>query len=129
MNPIDSKPNESPLQTYRRFLEQGVLAYQADSSTNRAFFYPRVIAPGSGNEQLEWHESEGIGTVYAVTVVYPKADAPYNIVLVDMAEGFRMMSRIDDIDAHEVNIGMRVRMCVQRDADGVPYPAFKLEEA
>lgn len=120
MNPIDSKLTESPLQIYRRFLEQGVLAYQFDSSTNRAFFYPRVIAPGSGKEQLEWRESGGIGTVYAVTIVYPKGEAPYNIVLVDMAEGFRMMSRVDDIDAHKVSIGMRVRMCVQRDADDVP---------
>ena len=129
MNPIDSKLKESPLQTYRRFLEQDVLAYQFDSSTSRALFYPRVIAPGSGNEQLKWRESKGIGTVYAVTVVYPKAEAPYNIVLVDMAEGFRIMSRVDDIDAHKVRIGMRVRMCVQRDDDDVPYPAFKLEQA
>ena len=129
MSAIDETLAESPLHAYRRFLEQGMLAYQWDTVSNRPFFYPRVIAPGSGDVRPEWRTSSGIGTVYAVTVIQPKDVAPYNIVLIDMAEGFRLMSTVEGLPAHDVRIGMRVRACVQRDTDNAPYPVFYVERS
>ena len=66
----------SPLATYLDHLERGELAYQFSPSTNRPVFYPRVIAPGSGAADLEWRVSAGLGTVYATTVVHPRAAPP-----------------------------------------------------
>ena len=49
----------------------------------------REIAIGNGSS------ASGAGTVYSVTVVHPRPpDEPYNVVLVDLAEGPRMMSRV-----------------------------------
>ena len=74
----------SPLARFRAHLERGELAYQFDPASARAVFYPRVLGPGSGNPELEWRVSAGLGTVHAVTVIAPRGEPPYNVVLVDM---------------------------------------------
>jgi uncharacterized OB-fold protein len=118
----------SPLAVFRDYLGKGQLAYQYDDETGQAVFYPRVIGPGSGNPDLAWHVSAGLGTVYAVTVVSPRGEPPYNVVLVDMDEGFRLMSRVEGLPAESVRIGMRVRARVHDVADGqAPYPVFDPE--
>lgn len=120
----------SPLAVFRDYLGKGQLAYQHDAETGRAVFYPRVIGPGSGNPDLTWRISTGVGTVYAVTVISPRGEIPYNVVLVDMDDGFRLMSRVEGLAAESVHIGMRVRARVHNPADGqAPYPVFDAEAA
>ena len=81
-------------------------------------FYPRVAEPGTGAEDLEWVEASGRGTVAAVTVVRKKDLASsYNVVLVDLAEGPRMMSRVDDIAVDAVTVGMAVKARIVTEGD------------
>jgi uncharacterized protein len=117
---------ESPVAVYQAHLEKGELAYQWSPEASRAVFYPRVICPFTGSERLEWRVSAGLGTVYATTVVHPAREgAPYNVALIDCDEGFRLMSRVEDIPPEAVKIGMRVRFRVHRPAsDEPPYPVF-----
>jgi uncharacterized OB-fold protein len=103
---------QSPLATYLKHLDNGELAFQVDGPDARPVFFPRVVAPGTGNADLAWRVSRGVGTVYATTVVYYKGEAPLNVALIDLDEGFRLMSRVEDIDANEVRIGMRVMLRV-----------------
>lgn len=115
----------SPLATYLDYLKRGELGYQFSPSLNRAVFYPRVISPVTGKADLEWRVSQGLGTVHATTVNHPQQGTPYNVCLVDMDEGFRLMSRVEDIDPMAVKIGMRVKFRVhQPDGDEDPYPVF-----
>jgi uncharacterized protein len=68
--------------------------------------------------------------VYATTVVHPQEGTPYNVALIDMDEGFRLMSRVEEIAPPAVAIGMRVRVRVHRpDGDEPPYPVFTPAEA
>jgi uncharacterized OB-fold protein len=116
---------ESPLAVYQAHLEKGELAYQWSPEAKRAVFYPRVICPFTGSDRLEWRVSAGLGTVYATTVTHPREGTPYNVALVDCDEGFRLMSRIDDIAPEAVTIGMRVKFRVHPPEDGEPpYPVF-----
>jgi hypothetical protein len=116
---------ESPLATYLSHLKRGELGYQFSPSLGHAVFYPRVIAPKTGAADLEWRVSKGFGTVHATTVVHPQQGEPYNVCLVDVDEGFRMMSRIEDIAPSEVTIGMRVKFRVREpEGDEDPYPVF-----
>ena len=88
-------------------------------------FYPRVICPFTGSDRLEWRVSAGLGTVYATTVTHPREGAPYNVALIDCDEGFRLMSRVEDIAPEAVQIGMRVRFRIHRPGgDEPPYPVF-----
>jgi uncharacterized OB-fold protein len=103
---------QSPLATYLKHLDDGQLAYQVSGPDETPVFFPRVVAPGTGDTDLAWRVSRGDGTVYATTVVYYKGEAPLNVALIDMDEGFRLMSRVEDIAATEVKIGMRVKLRV-----------------
>ena len=120
----------SPLATYLEYLKRGELGYQFSPSLGRAVFYPRVIAPVTGADDLEWRVSKGLGTVHATTVTHPAKGDPHNIVLIDMDEGFRMMSRVEDIDPLAVKIGMRVKFRVHaaETPDDDPYPVFTVAE-
>ncbi len=118
-------PDPSPLTTYLDHLARGELAYQHSIDADRAVFYPRVVCPFTGSSRLEWRVSKGLGTVHAVTVVHPAEGKPYNVVLVDCDEGFRLMSRVEDIAPEAVTIGMRVRCRVHPAAgEEPPYPGF-----
>ena len=117
---------QSPLAVYQAHLEQGELAYQWSPEAGRAVFYPRVICPNTGSDRLEWRVSAGLGTVYATTVVHPAREgAPYNVALIDCDEGFRLMSRVEDLSPEVVRIGMRVKFRVHRPGGDEPsYPVF-----
>jgi uncharacterized protein len=116
---------ESPLALYQAHLERGELAYQWSPEAARAVFYPRVICLFTGSDRLEWRVSAGFGTVYATTVTHPREGVPYNVALTDCDEGFRLMSRVEDIAPEAVKIGMRVRFRVHRPGGDEPaYPVF-----
>ena len=73
-------------------------------------FYPRVAEPVTGARDLEWVEASGRGTVHATTVVRAKPpQQPYNVALVDLEEGPRVMSRVEGIAPEAVRIGMKVQ--------------------
>jgi hypothetical protein len=116
---------QSPYGTFLEHCKKGELAYQVSTDDGKAVFYPRVVAPGSGSPGLEWRVSKGLGTVYSTTVVYYKDEKPLNVALIDLDEGFRMMSRVEDIDPLEVKIGMRVKVRIKPgDEKQPPYPVF-----
>jgi uncharacterized protein len=115
----------SPLATYISYLEKGQLAYQFSPEANAAVFFPRVICPKTGSNRLEWRVSTGLGVVHATTVVHPREGEAYNVALIDLDEGFRLMSRVEDLPPAQVRIGMRVKVRVHRPGgDEPPYPVF-----
>jgi uncharacterized OB-fold protein len=127
MEDIDKLP---PLAAYLEYCKQGKLAYQYCPDDDTVVFYPRVASPGSGSTNLEWRISEGLGTVYATTSVYGRdpQKPPHNVCIVELDEGFRMMSRVEDIPSEDVKIGMRVRVRMHTDDTGLVYPVFTPEE-
>ena len=120
---MQSLLKHSPLGTYLEHLKKGQLAYQVTES-GKAVFYPRAVAPMTGGD-LDWRISKGLGTVYSTTVVYYRDEPPLNVALIDVDEGFRLMSRVEEIDPLEVKIGMRVKFRVHPgDQKQPPYPVF-----
>ena len=116
---------QSPLGTYIEYLKQGKLAYQFSPGTGKAVFYPRIVCPDTGSENLEWRVSKGLGTVHATTVVHPQQGEPYNVALIDVDEGYRMMSRVENINPMAVVIGMRVSFhAFEPGGDDAPIPVF-----
>lgn len=101
---------------YRQALDQGRFLIQQCAGCDRAVFYPRMICPHCGADALAWIEPDGRGTVYATTVVRRKPDAggDYNVALVDLREGVRLMSRVEGVAPEAVRIGMPVRAQVAR---------------
>jgi uncharacterized OB-fold protein len=115
-----------PDEDFRRFLAEGRFMLQRSKASGRFVFFPRVAEPGTGAE-LEWVEASGRGTVYATTVVRRKPPEPsYNVALIDLAEGPRMMSRVEGVEPDAVAIGMAVRAKIV-EQDGEPVVVFTPE--
>ena len=102
-----------PEAEWRAHLAAGRFMIQRSAGTGGHVFYPRIAEPGTGADDLEWVEASGSGTVHAVTVVRKKDPTDsYNVVLVDLAEGPRLMSRVDGIDNDAIAICMAVKAVI-----------------
>ena len=114
-----------PDQVFLSYLRQGKFMIQRCRATGQHFFFPRVMAPGTGSRDLEWVEASGDGVVYSTTVMRqrPEKGGDYNIALIDLAEGPRMMSRVVDVPPEEVRIGMKVKAVIHQ-VDGQPLVVF-----
>ena len=107
-----------PEQEHLEFLAKGEFMLQRSRSSGTYVFYPRIAAPSTGAMDLEWVKASGLGTVYSTTVIRqkpPKAD--YNLALIDLKEGPRMMSRVQNIAPQDVKIGMTVRAKIISEED------------
>jgi uncharacterized OB-fold protein len=121
-------PETRPDQDYFAHLAQGRFMLQRSRSSGRHVFHPRVAEPVTGARDLEWVPASGLGTVYATTVVRPKPPLePYNVVLVDLDEGPRMMSRVEGMPPETVRIGLRVRARIAQQ-DDKPLVVFDVAE-
>ena len=109
-----------PEAEYRDYLRSGRFMIQRRRSTGRHVFYPRIMVPGTGEQDLEWVEASGSGTVYAITVNRGR-DETYNVALIDLDEGVRLMSRIEGVET--VAIGTRV-MARITGPESDPYVVF-----
>ncbi|WP_028602406.1 Zn-ribbon domain-containing OB-fold protein [Ottowia thiooxydans] len=99
-----------PEQEFFAHLARGKFMLQRSRSSGKCCFYPRVAEPVTGARDLEWVEASGRGTVHATTVVRVKPpQQAYNVVLVDLEEGPRVMSRVEGLAPEAVYIGMKVQ--------------------
>jgi len=112
----------SPNGIYMDYCQKDQLAFQR-SPSGKAIFYPRIVETKTG-EGLRWELSQGLGTVYSTTVIYSRDEKPYNVALIDVDEGYRMMSRVEGVEPEHVRIGMRVQVQMQTFDDGKKYPIF-----
>lgn len=118
---------ERPTETYFRNLSEGKFLLQRSKNSGKWVFYPRVIMPGTGEEDLEWAAPSGRATVYSTTVVHPRPpEQPYNVSVVELEEGPRMMTRVEGVAPNEVRIGMIVQAQVVRDCGGEACVVFKV---
>jgi len=103
---------------FQKFLDAGSFRIQRSRTTGRHIFYPRVAEPMTGSTDLEWVEASGRGTVYSTTVIRQKPPAPnYNLALIDLEEGPRMLSRVEGVVPEQVRIGMAVKARIAREND------------
>lgn len=78
------------------------IVYQSCAACGRPQYFRRSFCCRCGAPDPEEKPASGEGTVYATSLVAraatpeTRAHIPYNIVLVDTAEGFRMMAHGDN---------------------------------
>lgn len=107
---MDESATLTPAPQFMKFLRDGRILLQRSKVTGRVFYYPRVAEPGTGSTDLDWVEVSGLGCVYSTTVIRRRPPEPdRNIALIDLDEGPRLLSRIEDMEPDRVCIGMRVQ--------------------
>ena len=106
----DGSAIQPPLKAYEDALNNGEIIYQVCGDCEHVAFYPSLVCPGCGSTNVNYTPSAGKGTVYTRTVIHSRNRDPYNVVLIDMDEGFRIMSAVEDTANDDVQIGMRVEL-------------------
>lgn len=113
-----AKPMPIPTPTTQPFwdaLAEHRIRIQYSPSTDRYVFYPRVLAPGTLADDLQWREISGAGSLYTYTVAHrPVAphfagDVPQILAVVQWDEGPRFSTEIVNAEPADVRVGMRVR--------------------
>jgi len=122
---VSSHPG--PDQIYHGHLAEGRFMIQRCSGCARHVFYPRTVYPHCGSNDLTWIAASGRGVVYSTSVVrrLPEKGGDHNVAIVDLAEGARMISRVDGIAPEDVRIGMEVRARIEQ-AEPRPFEVFTL---
>jgi uncharacterized OB-fold protein len=96
-------------------LREHKVRIQYSPSADRWIFYPRILAPGTLADDLEWREISGTGTLYTYTVArYPTAppwadDVPQLLAVIELDEGPRFTSEVVDVAPEDIAVGARVR--------------------
>ena len=100
------------------------ILYQACAACGNVQYFRRGFCAACGESDLVEKRASGEGRVYATSLVCraatpeTRAHVPYNILLVDTSEGFRMMAHGDN----NLAIGDKVKARFTQFAGGlVPY--------
>lgn len=118
--------------TYYEALEKGELRYGYCPDCERAHFYPRTLCPHCHSTSIEWRESSGAGEIYTYTTQYRAGhpslsdEVPYTVVMVEMAEGYRMMADLQGVEPDAVSIGQAVRAEIDQTGE---YPVVHFRPA
>lgn len=126
---IDPAQAPGPDAQFFSYLADGKFMLQRRRGTDEYYYYPRSIVPGDGAAELEWVAASGKGVVYSTSVVRqrPEKGGIYNVALIDLDEGPRLMSRVEGIDPEAVTIGMAVVAEIDRSGDS-PFLIFRPAE-
>ena len=90
---------------------------------------PRPMCPRCNSLVWDTVESSGRGEVFSFVMPqhppYPWFEYPYIVVLVELAEGIRLVSNLREIAPADVTIGMRVEVFYEHFDDGLVLPQFR----
>ena len=103
---------------------QGQLLLKTCDDCKRAHWYPRAICPLCGSLKLRWVTASGRGSVYAFSTAR-RAQPPYTLAYVTLAEGPTLMTRIVDVSPDSIAIGMPVQVQFQASDEGRMMPFFR----
>ena len=93
-------------------------------------FIPRRACPQCLAEPLEWVESSGKGVIYSYTIIHrpphPSFEPPYCAAIIELEEGWHMLSNIVGSDPGAIAVGQPVAVHYL-DLDEVTLPVFRIE--
>jgi uncharacterized OB-fold protein len=96
-------------------LAKHTIRIQYSPSAQRYVFYPRILAPGTLADDLEWRQISGAAALYSYTVAHRPvaphfADAvPHIIAVAQWDEGPRFATEIVNADPAGLRVGMRIQ--------------------
>ena len=125
------QPNLPGIQArHQQALDAGQFLIQHCSACQRHVYFPRELCPHCGAAAPDFVAPAGGGTLQAVSVISRKADqgGDYNVCMVLLDEGVKLMSRVDGVASSALQVGQRVRARVVQQA-GKGLVVFDLDGA
>jgi uncharacterized OB-fold protein len=120
---------EGPDATFRSELAGGKVVLPHCNACERFHFFPRVVCPHCHETSFTWCEASGRAEINTTTIVRrpPEHGGDYNICIVELKEGVRMMSRVEGVAPSDVKIGMALT-AYAGEIDGTPAVLCKPAE-
>lgn len=118
-------------QPYWDGLNARKLLLQCCGDCGKVRHYPRPVCDACWSMDVNWVAASGAGTVHSWTVTHHafhpgfKAELPYALVTVDLAEGVRVLARLRGLEAGELRVGLPVRIGFERVTEGVTLPVVE----
>lgn len=131
-----SKPPELPLprptalsRPHWEGCQEGELRVQRCAQCGHFVFIPHPSCTRCHTEALEWVVSSGRGTVYSYTVVHraprPAFAVPYVVAIVELSEGWHMLTNLIEIAPEDVTVGMPVEVSFREQNEDITLPFFR----
>jgi uncharacterized protein len=131
-----SRPKPLPVVTEesRPFWEgcrQGKLLLQYCTQCQQYQFYPRLYCMHCNSNALSWVEASERGVIYSYTTIHQNKspefinDTPYNVAIVQLEEGPRLMSNIVDIVPTELRVDLPVTVVFDQVTESINLPRFR----
>jgi len=136
-NPTTSpQPEGTPLprptsmsQPYWDGCREGELRVQRCNDCQTHVFIPQPACTNCFSEALEWVATSGRGSVYSYTIVHrpqrPQFKVPYVVAIVELEEGFHMLTNLIGVDPDTVRIGMAVEAEFVERSEAITLPYFR----
>lgn len=122
----------SPGEAYWSALAEGRLTFQRCGLCDNAWLPPRTECPRCWSPEYRWEQAGGAGHVVSWVVYHVAFDKrfqdrlPYNVAVVELAEGPRLVTNLIDTEAGEPDlVGRPVFLVIEKDHDRA-LPRFKL---
>jgi hypothetical protein len=124
-----ASPPVAPGPEFEGFLKAGEFRLQTCRDCGHQIYFPRTVCPYCGSANLEWRPVSGRGVVYSTTTVRQRPDkgGDFNVAIVELAEGARLLSRVVDVAPSAVHIDMPVSAFIG-EANGTPQVLFRPAE-
>ncbi len=116
-------------QPYWNHCARGELAFQRCGRCGRATHTPAYVCSNCLSPDLTWEVSSGAGAIYSYTTVWrpqsPEFEVPYVPAIIDVAEGWQMLSSIIGCAVDAVAVGLPVQVEFQPLPGGMLLPYFR----
>ena len=123
-------PRPSTLtQPYWDGCNRGELLFQRCGVCGHATHTPAYLCANCTSQDLTWERSVGTGAIYSWTTVWrpqiPAFEVPYVAIIVDMDEGWQVLSNLIGCEHDAVEIGTRVAVEFHPIERGYQLPYFR----
>lgn len=109
-------------------LERGRLLFQECEAGDR-WLPPRAHCPRCLSDAISWTPAAGGARLLSWVIYHRAYDSsferllPYNVALVELEEGPRLLTNVVELDASGLAVGMRLRLQIERE-EGVALARF-----
>jgi len=108
--------------------QAGELRVQRCSDCGAYIFIPQPACTSCLSDNLEWVKSSGKGVVYSCSTVHRPQQmglpVPYTVAIVELEEGWHILTNIIDCPHEEIEIGLPVEVSFVVMSDEITLPMF-----
>jgi uncharacterized OB-fold protein len=97
-------------------LREHRMRFQRCDECSQFYFPPSDRCPSCLSDRVTWTEVSGRGQVWTTATMFRayhpayQGDIPYDISIIELAEGAKLWSNVVDCDPDDVHVGMAVRV-------------------